>query len=80
MIEEISMPKEEIDRLKAEVGELRELRVEKEELLNVLWQLLDDMGKAGLCVCPAAKKWALEIYNKISPEPHEEFVEESDIA
>ena len=53
--------------------QLATISAEKEELLSVLWQMLDDMSTGGHCVCPAAKQDALEAYNKISPELHEGY-------
>lgn len=46
---------------------------ERERLLDALWQLLDDMGPDGLCVCQAAKEQAMEAYESSLPdEPAED--------
>jgi hypothetical protein len=34
------------------------------DMAEALWQLLDDMGEDGLCVCPAAKEQARAAYLK----------------
>jgi len=42
------------------------LRDQQERLMEVLWQLLDDMGDDGLCVCKAAKDDANAAYDEIA--------------
>jgi len=39
---------------------------QQERLMEVLWQLLDDMGDDGLCVCKAAKDDANAAYDEIA--------------
>jgi hypothetical protein len=43
------------DQLRAELAASRERETRMRE---ALWQLLDDMGETGLCVCSAAKEQA----------------------
>ena len=48
--------------------------VDKEDIKDVLWQLLDDMGKDGLCVCGAAKEDLINLYEELWPdEPESEL-------
>ena len=42
--------------------------VEREGILDGLWQLLDDMGPEGLSVCQAAKDQAMGAYRASLPD------------
>lgn len=43
----------------------------REQVLEALWQLLDDMGPDGLCVCLKAKKQAIDAYKSAFPDEPE---------
>jgi hypothetical protein len=48
--------------------------MEREALLEALWQLLDDMGPDDHCVCEAAKRQAMDTYRASLPnEPQDEW-------
>ncbi len=47
---------------------------ERSDLLQVLWQLLDDMGPDGLGVCQATKDEAMRVYRQCLPaEPRDDW-------
>lgn len=54
-----------IARLEAEIERLWVINA---EMLDCLEQLVDDM-RDGLCVCEAAKEWAIAVIAKATPEP-----------
>lgn len=46
----------------------------QDEIQDVLWQLLDDMGPDGLSVCKAAKEDLIKLYQELYPdEPKDEL-------